>query len=236
MDIELKNKVDSLNLKAVLFDMDGVLFDSMKFHSKAWVYAMNSLGVPFTEYDAYMREGMTGAGTISEIFKERLGRQATEDECERIYKIKSEYFDSLGVAPVIDGIELVLKKVKDCGLDIFLVTGSGQKSLLEKLNRNFKGYFSKEKMITAYDVKYGKPNPEPYLKALEKGMLKPNEAIVVENAPLGVKAGHSAGIFTVAVNTGILRDEELTKNGADVLFHNMYELSDFIPNIIKTKK
>ena len=50
-------------------------------------------------------------------------------------------------------------------------------------------------MVTAFDVKYGKPNPEPYLMALKKGGFKPNEALVIENAPLGVQAGVAAGIF-----------------------------------------
>lgn len=62
--------------------------------------------------------------------------------------------------------------------------------------------FRRELMVTAFDVKYGKPHPEPYLMALQKGGLAPNEAIVVENAPMGVQAGAAAGIFTVAVNTG----------------------------------
>ena len=57
-------------------------------------------------------------------------------------------------------------------------------------------------MVTAFDVKHGKPHPEPYLMALEKGGFNVNEAIVIENAPLGVQAGIAAGIFTIAVNTG----------------------------------
>lgn len=76
-------------------------------------------------------------------------------------------------------------------------------------------------MVTAFDVKYGKPNPEPYLMALRKAGIQPNEAIVVENAPLGVRAGVAAGIFTVAVNTGPLPDKTLLDEGADLLFPSM---------------
>ena len=57
-------------------------------------------------------------------------------------------------------------------------------------------------MVTAFDVKYGKPHPEPYLMGLEKAGVHANEAFVVENAPMGVEAGVAAGIFTIAVNTG----------------------------------
>ena len=107
-----------------------------------------------------------------------------------------------------------------------VVTGSGQKSLLDRLNRNFPGIFKAELMVTAFDVKYGKPNPEPYLMALKKAGIKANEAIVVENAPLGVRAGVAAGIFTVAVNTGPLPDKVLLDEGADKLFHSMPEFND----------
>ena len=60
-----------LNLKAFFFDMDGVLFDSMPHHAKAWVYALKTIGIDFNEYEAYMREGMTGSGTINELFNRR---------------------------------------------------------------------------------------------------------------------------------------------------------------------
>ena len=76
-------------------------------------------------------------------------------------------------------------------------------------------------MVTAFDIKYGKPNPDPYLMALTKADLQPNEAIVIENAPLGVQAGVAAGIFTIAVNTGPLPDQVLWDAGANLLFPSM---------------
>ena len=76
-------------------------------------------------------------------------------------------------------------------------------------------------MVTAFDIKFGKPNPDPYLMALAKAGLQPNEAIVIENAPLGVLAGVAAGIFTIAVNTGPLPDQVLWDAGANLLFPSM---------------
>ena len=76
-------------------------------------------------------------------------------------------------------------------------------------------------MVTALDVKYGKPNPEPYLMALKKADVRANEALVVETAPLGVRASVAAGIFTVALNTGPLPDNALLDEGADLLFPSM---------------
>ena len=109
---------------------------------------------------------------------------------------------------------------------ILIVTGSGQLSLLDKLNHHYPDIFRRELMVTAFDVKHGKPHPEPYLMGMEKGNLHPDECIVVENAPLGVRAAKAAGIFTVAVNTGPLPGSALLDEGADMLFPSMQALSD----------
>ena len=86
--------------------------------------------------------------------------------------------------------------------------------------------FERDKMVTAYDVKYGKPNPEPYLMGLKKAGVTANEAIVIENAPIGVQAGVAAGIFTIAVNTGPLQDSVLLNAGAHLLYPSMQALCD----------
>ena len=179
-------------LKAVLFDMDGVLFDSMPYHSEAWHTVMKSHGLTLSREEAYMHEGRTGASTINIVFQRELGREATQEEIESIYQEKSVLFNSYP----------------------------------ERVEHNYPGMFRKELMVTAFDVKYGKPNPEPYLMALKKGGLKADEAIVVENAPLGVEAGHNAGIFTIAVNTGPLDGQVLLDAGADLLLPSMQALSD----------
>ena len=227
--------LSSLNLKAFFFDMDGVLFDSMPGHAKAWVYAFKQKGVEFDEYEAYMREGMTAAGTVNDVFRLRLGRDATDEECKEIYRIKSDYFEKMEPAKVMPGIIDVLQTVKDAGLEIFIVTGSGQLSLLDTLNDRFPGFFQREKMVTAYDVKKGKPDPEPYLMALQKGNLKPEQVVVVENAPLGVKSAVAAGIFTIAVNTGILKDKELIDSGADLVVGDMKEVLKLISFLVESK-
>lgn len=214
---------ERLDLKAVLFDMDGVLFDSMRNHARAWHEAMQQYGMHLSYEEAYLHEGRTGAGTINIVSKRQRGCEATDDEIKEIYRTKSEIFNSLPRAEVMPGAYDLLQQVKADGLTPIIVTGSGQTSLLDRLNRNFPGIFRAELMVTAFDVKYGKPNPEPYLMGLQKAGVRANEAIVVENAPLGVQAGVAAGIFTVAVNTGPLPDKELTNQGANLLFHSMKE-------------
>jgi beta-phosphoglucomutase-like phosphatase (HAD superfamily) len=105
--------------------------------------------------------------------------------------------------------------------------------LIDKLNHTFPGIFEREKMVTAFDVQHGKPHPEPYLMGLAKAGVAPNEAIVVENAPMGVQAAVAAGIFTVAVNTGPLTDDCLWNRGAGLLYPDMDSLAKDWGNIME---
>lgn len=217
---------DNINLKAVLFDMDGVLYDSMPYHAAAWHTVMKSNGFDLSREEAYMHEGRTGAGTINIVCKRQYNREATEEEIQRIYKEKSDLFNTFPEAKPMPGALELLRKIKAEGLTAVVVTGSGQRTLLDRLERDYPGCFTSEFMVTAYDVKHGKPNPEPYLMALKKAGLKADEAVVVENAPLGVQAGVAAGIFTIAVNTGPLPNNALLDAGANMLFGSMKELSE----------
>ena len=126
-------------LKAVLFDMDGVLFNSMPYHSEAWHKVMKSHGLTLSREEAYMHEGRTGAATINIVFQRELGREATQEEIESIYQEKSVLFNSYAEAERMPGAWELLQKVKGEGLTPMVVTGSGQLSLLERLEHNFPG-------------------------------------------------------------------------------------------------
>lgn len=212
-----RQQYPGFNLKAVFFDMDGVLFDSMKYHADAWVNAMNDIKIPFTHYEAYMNEGRTGHSTIDGAFLKNRGRTASEEEKQDIYRLKSMHFESYGPSETMPFASELLDKVKNQGLQIYLVTGSGQPTLIDSLQNHFPGKFQKERMVTAFDVVQGKPFPEPYLKALSKSGFNPWEVVVVENAPLGVESAVAAGLFTIAVNTGPLESEILADSGANMV-------------------
>ncbi|MDD6211053.1 MAG: HAD-IA family hydrolase [Bacteroidales bacterium] len=218
--------MDRKQLKAVLFDMDGVLYDSMRHHVQAWKEVIESYGIPCSERDFYMLEGRTGATTVDYLFQHHFKRNATEEEKETIYARKADRFHELNDGKVMDGAKNVLLKVKQSGLSASVVTGSGQKKLLTKLTRDYEGLMDPDKIVSAFDVKYGKPEPEPYLMGLKKWQVHPEEALVVENAPLGIEAAKAAGIFTIGVNTGALEDKILLDAGADILYPSMQALAD----------
>ena len=207
--------------------MDGVLFDSMPNHAYAWSHAMTGYGLQMTPEEVYMNEGRTGSSTINLLAQRFWGRDATEEEKQLIYEAKSRVFNTLPEAKPMPGALETLQAVKAKGLQIVLVTGSAQTSLLERLERHYPGFFRPDLMVTGFDVKLGKPYPEPYLKGLRKAGIRPKEGIVVENAPLGVQAGHAAGIFTIAANTGPLKDEVLKNAGADIVLPGMRDVAKF---------
>ena len=221
-----KAQGSALRLRAVLFDMDGVLYNSMSSHAKAWHRAMAEFGYDLPEEEVYMHEGRTGASTVNLISMRQRGVEETEERIQEIYKVKSTYFNEYPPADPMPGALELLQKIKAQGLKILIVTGSGQHSLLDRLNHHFPDIFCRELMVTAFDVKYGKPHPEPYLMGMQKGALRPEECVVVENAPLGVRAAKAAGIYTIAVNTGPLPNAALTDEGADALFPSMQALCD----------
>ena len=225
-----------IRLKSVLFDMDGVLFNSMPYHAEAWHVAMQKNGLHLSREEAYLHEGRTGASTINIVYQRQFNKEATPELIRKIYAEKSLECNKHRKPERMPGAWEVLQKIKQDGLQPMVVTGSGQHTLIDRLSQNFPGMFQRELMITAFDVKYGKPNPEPYLMALQKGGLKPNEAIVIENAPMGVEAGAAAGIFTVAVNTGPINGEILLEAGGNVLFPSMPDFSNHWETLYKEFK
>jgi HAD superfamily hydrolase (TIGR01509 family) len=210
---------EALNPKAVLFDMDGVLYNSMPNHAIAWQQAMAQFGIHMTADDAYATEGARGVDTIRKMVLEQQGREIDEAEAQRMYDVKSHIFHDLPEAPVMKGMPELMQKITDDGLQCCVVTGSGQRPLIQRILKDFGAFVDEQHITTAYDVRRGKPKPDPYLMGLQKaGNLKPWEAIVIENAPLGIRAGAAAKIFTIAVNTGPLPDQTLLDAGADLLF------------------
>ncbi len=222
--------------KAVLFDMDGVLYDSMPNHAVAWQKGMARFGIGMTAEDAYLTEGQRGVDTIRQMVLEQQGRHIDEAEAQLMYDEKTRQFHLLPEAPVMPGVLRLMEQIAHDGLAIGVVTGSGQRPLIDRLLTDFGRYLDECHIVTAYDVKRGKPHPDPYLMGLDKmadggHALHPSEAIVVENAPLGVCAGVAARIFTIAVNTGVLPDALLAQQGADLLLPSMNVLSDCWPLI-----
>lgn len=230
-----KHGFENFEPKAVLFDMDGVLYNSMPNHALAWQRSMAVFGLHMTEADAYATEGARGIDTIRQMVRQQKGKDITLERAQEMYDEKTRQFHLMAEAPLMPGIIELMERIHQQGWQIGVVTGSGQRPLINRLLTDFSDYLDEQHIVTAYDVRRGKPAPDPYLMGMEKTGTTPWQTVVVENAPLGVMAGTAARAFTIAVNTGPLPDEVLIERGADLLFTKMTDLRDAWPNLFPNK-
>ncbi len=231
-NFENKNGI-KLNIKSLLFDMDGVLFDSMPNHTHAWVMAFKEFGLDLPLEETYLNEGSTALATAKAMYMKYLGKEISPEKTEEIRLCKHRIMDTLPTSAVMPYMPELLNELANMGLENWVVTGSAQNILIDRIETDFSGSLSKKRMVTGHDVRIGKPHPEPYLIALEKSGFKKNEALVIENAPLGVQSGKAAQLFTIALNSGPLDPQVLIDSGADLLFHDSKALAEALPEMVR---
>lgn len=218
--------------RAALIDMDGTLYDSMPLHADAWHRMVLEIGIRATRDEFFLYEGRTGASTINLLFKRAFGREATPEEIAELYHRKTVYFNEYPKPPRMPGALELMNELRDAGIARVLVTGSGQHSLIDRIEADFPGIFLPGMMVTGRDVTHGKPHPEPFIKAMQIARVSPYGAIAVENAPLGVESADRAGVFTVAVTTGPIPHDEFVNAGAAVIFPSMPAAAESMPQLL----
>lgn len=213
-------------LKAILFDMDGVLVDSMCFQADAWAKVFEEFDIKITREDIYVLEGSNNKGTIKAIFK-KTGKIPEPWQFDYLVKKKREVLEFEHIEP-FKGIQDCLKALKQ-NFKLAAVSGSSRYMVEKVVNNFFPTCF--EVIITGDDFELGKPEPAPYIKALEKLNMTMNECIVVENAPMGITAAKRAGLYCVAVAT-TLAPENLQH--ADLVFEDHHALFNFLKSLIQS--
>jgi HAD superfamily hydrolase (TIGR01509 family) len=191
-----------LRLKAVIFDMDGVITDTMPYHFTAWVNALSSIGIRLDCYDVYRREGQDGVTTLKEILKRHRLRLGIR-EINRVLNIKEKMFKRIVRVKFIAGSREFLKELKSRKIMLALVTGTSRHETMKMLPYSLYKLF--DVIITANDVLKSKPHPEPFFKAIKLLGVSKKDAVVIENAPFGIKAAKKAGIFCIALETSLPR-------------------------------
>jgi beta-phosphoglucomutase len=208
-------------MKAIIFDMDGVLVDSMPFHAEAWKKALEGAGFNIEHEDIYELEGSNHRQIVELIFR-RFGRIPAEKEVQEIVRNKVEIFKRISQVIPFDGLKELLARLSP-KYKLAVVSGSDRDTVHNIINSFFPGTF--QVIIDGDDTQKSKPAPDPYIKAVEKlGVLK-EDCIVIENAPLGIRSAKSAGLRCIAVPTYLGR-ERLKE--ADVIVENHNELIKYI--------
>lgn len=207
-----------LKVKAVLFDMDGVITHSMPYHFRAWQIIFKEMGYSVTRQDVYLREGQPGRLTIREICREQ-GRPFSSAEADRLLAKKERIFKSIQHPRYVAGARSYLRQLHKKGIRLALVTGTARHEVEHILPKPLFDLF--DAVVTGSEVKKGKPHPEPFLLALKKLGLRPRDAIVFENAPFGIQSAKAAALRCVALETSL---PKTYLKSADMVFKSFGEL------------
>ncbi len=214
--------------KGFLFDVDGVLYNSMPAHTRSWQVPFKELGLKLPAIGPYELEGVPevkGVGQLAALTGKRLSKKEQMYIVER----KRELYNKYKKPPFIAGARALVSYLKKRGYSICFVTGSFQTSTIQRLQKDFG--MPRNLIITGADVKNGKPHPEPYLTALKKLGLKKSQAIVIENAPLGITSAVRAGVACIGLKTGLLSAATLKEHGAFLILKNCTELLAYFKNL-----
>ncbi len=210
---------DRLNTKAVIFDMDGVITHTMPDHHRAWREVLAEYDIRVSHHDIYSREGQPGDEALVEIYEKYNVRYRPED-ISRVLAQKEAHFKQHVRQRFIRGARTLLRQLHAQGFRLALVTGTARHELKMILPARLAGLF--DVIVTGDDVRRGKPDPEPFLKALNDLRVPPEMAVVIENAPYGIRAAKRAGIRCLALETS-LSGEYLQE--ADAVYASIKDLT-----------
>ncbi len=206
-------------IEAVLFDFDGVIADTLTYHVQAWQKVFKSYNVKVKFEDIAIIEGAK-AFEIALRLVEKKKLSFSQDECQQLALKKRQVYRSIIRATAYPEIVEFINKLKLRPLKLGLVTGSILSNVLCVVNEDFIKSF--QVIITSDDVKKCKPDPEPFLTASNKLQIPPENCIVIENAPFGIKSAKVAGMKCIALRTTI-KDDEILKE-ADLIVNDVSEI------------
>ena len=213
-------------MKAVIFDMDGVLINSMKYHTTSLKKVFDEFNLKTTKKELFLLEGMPFKKTINIILKNNNMTLSNEKKSE-IYLNKKKFFNEIFKFETYENVLKIIYFLKNKDIKLGLVTGSNKEFTSKIIEKHFKNLF--DVIITGDDVKNGKPSPEPYKKAKKKLDFNNNEILIIENSPLGIESGKKAQLKVLALETTL--DKTHLKK-ADLILKNHKELFDYIKNNI----
>ncbi|MGW8959422.1 beta-phosphoglucomutase [Paenibacillus sp. NPDC055715] len=208
-------------MKAVIFDLDGVITDTDEYHFQAWGSLAATLGIPFDREFNEQLKGISRMESLDNILArgDRANAYSDDDKRELAAQKNTEYqrlISALTPADVLPGIRALLTELRDAGIRIALASASKNAAfILERLELTY--YFDSVVDVTA--IRHGKPDPEIFLSGAANLGVQPADCIGIEDAQAGIQAIKSAGMFAVGVGT------PSQMQGADIVVATTAELS-----------
>jgi beta-phosphoglucomutase len=217
--------------KAVIFDMDGVITDTMPYHYRAWESVLAEEGIRVSHLDIYKREGEKGGDSLRDLFREN-GRTLDDALQARLLKKKEDLFQNIVQPKLIRGSEEMIRRFHQARFVLALVTGTSRSELLNFLPGRLLPFFAMT--LAGDEVRRGKPDPEPYRTVLERLALDSDRTVVVENAPFGIRSARAANLYCLAVTTS-LPEAYLREAGASEVHPSMEDAERAVYRYFETR-
>lgn len=214
-------------MKGFIFDLDGVIVDTAKYHYLAWKQLADHLGISFTIEDNEKFKGVSRKRCL-ELLLEMGGLQVSQEQFENWLEEKNtdylKYIESMDASEILPDVSKILDYLKERNVPMAL--GSASKNavpILEKVGLS--AYF--RTVVDGTQVQKAKPDPEVFLIAASRLNLSPEECVVIEDAQAGIEAANTAGMYSL----GIGKAEVLSE--ADAVFTNFTEMKpSFLDEIL----
>lgn len=195
--------------KAVIFDMDGVIFDTERVYLEIWQSVFEKYGYKMTK-ELYVNVMGTGRKNVIKTFLENFGDDLP---IEKMYEEKDNQLfyiiENQGI-PLKEGVKELFSMLKEKNYKIALATSAKR----ERVEKQIKDKWLKESfdaIVCGDDVEKGKPSPDIFLKAAKKIDVEPENCFVVEDSPAGIKAAFSGGMKGIHVEDLKVADEDILK-------------------------
>tara|TARA_R110002050_G_scaffold221441_1_gene357242 strand:- start:8365 stop:9033 length:669 start_codon:yes stop_codon:yes gene_type:complete len=201
-------------IEVCIFDLDGVICDTAKYHFIAWSNLAAHLGIPFSAKDNESLKGVSRIDSLNQILKKGNQTLPAEEFQKALVKKNDEYLalvSEMTAEEILPGVVSFLKSLKEQNIKIVL--GSASKNaplILEKIGLT--AYF--DAIIDGNQVEKGKPNPEVFIKGANAVNVLPENAVVFEDAVAGVEAANRGNFMSVGVGDNhVLRNAKLVIDG-----------------------
>lgn len=217
--------------KGFIFDLDGVIVDTAKYHYLAWKKLAKSIDVDFTHVQNEQLKGVSRIESLKKILKWG-NKTLSETEFNQLMSKKNEeylsYISTMNASEILPDVDKVLDFLIERKQPIAL--GSASKNASEILHKvNLFNQFNA--IVDGNDVTKAKPDPEVFLNAAEAINVKPEDCVVFEDSVAGIQAANTANMISIGIGeTSIL-------NAADFVFKDFTEISlEFLDKLISLKK
>ena len=209
-------------MKAVIFDMDGVIIDSEPLHQKVEQELLEDLGGVMTDADKEAFVGTTDYHMWSTM-KERFNLSPTIEEM--IESKKERFLEQVHTISLVDGFEKVLEELKAEGYLLALASSNNRKAV-DQIVKQFDLVHEFEIAMSGEDVTKGKPHPEIFLKTAQAMGVDPANCLVIEDAKTGVTAANAAGMKSIGLDNPNSGPQDLSEADIVLASYDEFDLEE----------